>query len=645
MKYKEAIKKLNEWNVAYYNLNSPIVDDDEYDKLYKKVKSYEKKNPDKIDPKSPTQRISSDNIKGFKKYKHRVPMLSISNLYSDDEVRDFVEKTNEKLECKAEYVAELKIDGASLSLDYDGELKRAVTRGDGEKGDVVTSNALTISNIPKVFNTIPRTIRGEVIILQEDFLKINSKLPDDKKKANARNLASGSLKLKDSDECSKRKLKFIAYSIVEGGENKHSTDLNYLRKSGFNISKNVLVTNSVEKLINFCHKMEKERDKLPYRIDGIVIKVDDKTAYPKLGGTSKSPHYLGAYKFPAEQKSVKIIDVEYSVGRTGTITPVAIFKGVQLADTLVKRATLHNFDEVSRLGIRIGDYVFLEKSGDIIPKVLSKDTTKKVSIETKAIKIPKKCPVCKGDVKKDKTLVAVKCSNPNCSIKFRSKFELFASKRAMDMDGIGPAMIENICSKIKRIDQLYTLTEKDLLRFEGVKTKTARNTINAIQGSKNAGLEKVLVGLGIPNIGRTSSKRLAKKFKDIDTIMNASVTKLQKVEGIKDMANDIYTFFRNTKNIRIINGLKKHGVSMIQEKVKGSSNKLDGKTFVITGSLSEKRDVIKERIENAGGKVSGAVSGNTNYLVAGDNVGKTKLNKAKACGTKIISENELSKMI
>lgn len=646
--YLDKIKEIKEYG-RLYAIGQPKIPDAQYDLLYDELVEFEQNNPDLVSPDSPTQSVDNDLKSGFEKVSHKFPMLSIGKINEYEQVEKFISDTNEKVGGFNRFGCELKIDGMSLSLIYrNGVLIDAITRGNGTEGDRVLEAAKTISSIPKKIKTEQEfvTVRGECVIFKENFEAINKELIESGEKPyeNARNLVSGSMKHKDVSETAKRKINFIAYSIVEGGSDRHSDDLDQLENWGFETSPRSVWDSEAEYLLEFIAETDRNKNNFKYDIDGVVIKLDDKTKYSKCGGTSKVPHWCKAFKFKPEVGTTTLVDVEFQIGRTGNCVPVAIFDPpCRLAGANIKKATLHNFDEIERLGIYIGDSVFIQRKGEIIPKVIA---LHEKGSNRKKINPPEKCPVCNGKVEQINDEVLYKCMNDSCDAKTLGKFKHFVSKIAMDMKGISEATLEQILDAglVETFDQLYDITERDLLKLERMGETKASNIINAIKESKNQDLVRLLIGLGIPNCSEGTCKDLVNHFGSMDAISNASVADLQSVPGIKETAYKIKEWFEKSENIRLIENLKKKGLKMSKDKVKKSGNSLVGKTFVITGTLSQPRDHFVQIIESNGGKTSGSVSKNTSYLLAGTDCG-SKLDKAEKLGVEIIDETAFMEMV
>ncbi len=652
--YKKTIELLNEANDAYYVLSVPIMEDKTFDRLLDEVTEYEKEHPENISIDSPVKYVGSDLTVGFKKVEHKFPMLSIGKITTFEEVKKFLDDTDKKVSNSRQlwYICELKYDGMSLSITYDYEkLSRAVSRGDGVIGDDITQAALVIESIPKKIKTdSPRVeVRGECLISRENFKIINEDLKSrgEKLYENPRNLVSGSMKQKDSKETAKRKIDFIAYSIVEGTDlnSSHSDDLDQLENWGFRTSMRSSPTSEYDEMIEFINKIGETKQDLEYESDGVVIKLDHKDLYKSCGGTSKVPHWVKAFKFQSEEAIVKLEEVTLHVGRTGVVTPKAWFgKGVRLAGTTVVKCTLHNFDEILRLGIAIGDMVVITKKNEIIPKCtrLHEKGENRILITP-----PTECPVCQGEVKRIDDEVFYRCMNPDCEAKNLKKFSHFVSKGCLDIDGLSIKTLEKILDSdlpVKDFADLYDLTEKDLLSLgDGFGEKGCKNIVSAIQKSKSQGLKRVLNGLQIPGCSDGTSGDLANHFQSIDKLMEATVEELQSIEGIKNRAFVIKDFFEDEENQTLVQKLKDRGVKMTIDKKK-SGGSLEGLNICVTGKLEHPRDHYTAIIEANGGKFVSSVSKTTNYLLAGSDCG-SKLEKAEKLGVPVIDEAEFTGMV
>jgi len=673
-KIEELSKQLEEHNYNYYVLSNPTISDFEFDKMLEELIRLEKEHPEFLRGDSPSQRVGGQITKEFKSVKHKYPMLSLSNTYNEGEVRDFDERIRKAGISDQEYVCELKYDGVSISLTYvNGELAQAVTRGDGEKGDDITANVKTIKSIPlKLRGTgFPDEfeIRGEIFMPKKEFLRINEEMRKqlveegydeeeifEKQLKNPRNATSGTLKQQDSKAVAERKLDCYLYSLL--GENlphaSHYENLLEAKKWGFRISADMEKVSSVEEILKYLEKWDKKRHHLDVETDGVVIKVNSYEYQKFLGFTAKSPRWAIAYKFKAQQVSTVLNEITYQVGRTGAITPVANLKPVQLAGTTVKRASLHNADIIEKLDVRLGDTVFVEKGGEIIPKIIAVDFSKRdMFIESNGPTVYiTHCPECGEELVRNEGEANHYCPNEaGCPPQVKGKIEHYVSRRAMDIDSLGGETIAQLfgAGLIRNIADLYELKKEDLLKLDRMAEKSANNLLAGIEASKQVPFERVLFAIGIRHIGETTAKKLAHSFKSIDALSKASVETLLEVGDIGErIANTIVEFFADAENAAIIGRLRQHGLQfeLSEEQMSNASDKLKDKTFVVSGVFSKfSRDEIKKMIEQNGGKNVGSISGKTSYVLAGENMGPEKLKKAEKLGVPIISEDEFIKMI
>ncbi|MBN1384161.1 MAG: NAD-dependent DNA ligase LigA [Elusimicrobia bacterium] len=674
MKNIDSLKKqIRHHDYLYYVLAQPEISDTEYDKLMKQLEELEKKNPELITPDSPTQRVSGQAVKDFKTVKHSVPMLSLDNTYSADEILEWGKRVKKSIPDDLEYTVEPKIDGVSCTLTYNkGLLTLGATRGDGENGEDITLNIKTIRSIPLALvslrqladssivhrpSSIVLEVRGEVYIDKTDFQELNKKLASLSEKlfANPRNAAAGSLRQKNPKITGTRKLRFIvhSYGTISGAEKfkTHSEFLKLCEKYGLPTTlKNTKTVNKIEKVLELCKKWETEREKLPYEIDGLVIKVNRLDQQQKLGFTMKSPRWAISYKFPAKQATTKIKNIIVQVGRTGILTPVAELEPVECAGVTISRATLHNFDEIQRLGVKIGDTVLIERAGEVIPKIIKViplSGTKRTGTEKK-FSIPDKCPVCKQPIVKEKEEeVAWRCINTVCPAQLERGLVHFASREAMDIEGLGDAAVEQLISKkiVSDFADIYYLKKDDFLKLELFKEKKAQNLITAIANSKTRPLSRLLYALGIRNVGEKAAITLAEKFLTIDKLMDATYEDLEKIFEIGPvMADSILKFFKLPATGKLIEKLKKAGLN-IKENVKKGPQPLKDKTFVFTGELKQfTRSGAEAKVRELGGNPTSSVSKNTDFVVAGTSPG-SKYEKAKKLGVKIISEQEFIKLL
>lgn len=647
--------RLADANDQYYKHGHSPMSDEEYDLGVKELEKLEADHPQFAAADSPAAAVGSDLTAGFRKIVHKYPMLSIQNTYSEEELADWHRQVTDKVPAEdLTYVVELKIDGVAMSLVYeDHKLAYAVTRGDGTVGDEVTQNVLNIKSIPaKLPASWPMgrvEVRGEVYMTRDNFKAFNEYaiLAYGKQQQNPRNTASGSLKLKDPKESALRKLDFYAYAIlVENPSGTHWQNLDLLKKAGFPVNDKREKARDVASILRVIDGWHQIRDGLPYNIDGAVVKVDDLRQQAALGRTAKSPKWVIAYKYKAEAVETSLEQVTYQVGRTGAVTPVAHFKPILLGGTLVKRATLHNFDEIERLGVKLKDHVIVEKGGEVIPKVVSVVLAKRPK-NAEDIRPPTECPVCGSELSRDESEVALRCDNLQCPAQVTRSILHFVGRQAMNIENIGPALVESLLRTglIQSVADLYFLKPEQLEELERMAEKSAANVIASIQESKGRGLDKLLHGLGIRFIGKTSSTVLARHFKNMEALRNASLEELQSVHEIGErMAQSVYDFFRQPGIGKLLDRLSEAGVSMAYESAAGSEE-LAGKTFVLTGTLPTwSRDEAKEIIEKAGGKTTDSVSKKTSFVLAGEAAG-SKLEKARKLGVPVISEDELRKML
>lgn len=644
-RYRELSSFLKKANDSYYKESFSLISDAEFDEKLQELESLEKKYPELKTKESLTEVIGDDLKNDFPKLKHQSPMLSISNAFNGEDVEAFVRSVQNQSEETVEWVCERKIDGVSLSLIYvDAELKTAVTRGNGIEGDVVTLNAKTILDIPhKLKEKIPGIleVRGEVYMEKQAFLDFNEKMQLESKKTfqNPRNTVSGSLKLKDPIETQKRPLRFFAYSIVsETPSRTHSENLELLKSIGFTPN-DYWLCKSLQEIMDIIHQVDAQRNALDYDIDGMVIKVNDLSIQNELGHTSKSPRWVIAYKFKAEQGITRVLSVEYQVGRTGALTPVANLEPVRLAGTTVKRATLHNFNEIQRLDLHILDYVYVEKSGEIIPKILRVAMDKRESLVQK-IERPTLCPICNSTLQQEE--IIIRCENLHCPAMKQSLLEHFVSREAMNIESLGPSLIGQLLNTntISKISDLYRLSAQDLLALERMADKSVNNILSAIEKSKENSLEHFLHALGIRFVGRSTALNLAKYFKNIQSLMKASEEELKLVPDVGDkIAKSLFDFFQDQKEMEELKFLLELG---LPSQFKGEIKTLFlGETVVITGTLPTlDRKQARQILEENGAKVSSSVSKKTSWILSGDEAG-SKLSKALELGLPIHDEEWL----
>lgn len=662
LKIEERIQKLrdiiNYHNHKYYVEDSPEISDYEYDKLYRELEELESQRPDLITPDSPTQRVGGKPLSGFEKVQHNVHMQSLSDAFSNEELYAFDRRVREVVGNNVEYVVEKKIDGLSVALRYEnGVFVRGATRGDGFVGEDVTSNLKTIRSIPLVLKEkLPLLeVRGEVFISKENFEKINEQQKKDGQMlfANPRNAAAGSLRQLDPKIASLRKLDIFIFNVqdVQGKTFKtHSESLEFMKEAGLKISPGYKVCKNIKEVIEEIDRIGKEREKLPFEIDGAVVKVNSLEQRNLLGSTSKVPKWAIAYKYPAEIKETVIKDIWVNVGRTGVLTPNALLEPVQIAGTTVSRATLHNMDYIEERDIRIGDWVKIRKAGDIIPEIVESIPEKRSGNERPFI-MPEKCPECGADVVREEGEVAHRCTGIECPAQLYRSIIHFASRDAMNIEGLGPAIIEVLLKKgfIKGIADLYYLKDykDELLKLDRMGEKSVENLLNSIERTKDNNIDRLINGFGIRHIGLRAAQLLSENFESIDEIKNASFEDFIKIpEFGEKMAESLVIFFKQEQTEDTINKLRSAGVNLkSRSRAKHSDNRFEGLTFVLTGTLeSYKRNEAAEIIRSFGGKVSGSVSKKTDYVLAGEEAG-SKLTKARELGIKIIDENEFKKMI
>ena len=650
-------KKLHDHNYRYYVLDDPLISDYDFDMMLKELEKLEKENPEYFDINSPTQRVGGDITKSFNTSAHNTPMYSLDNSYSLEDLKEWEKRIKKIIDTPVEYTCELKFDGVSINLTYkDGELLRAVTRGDGVKGDDVTSNVKTIPTVPlKLRENIAGEFeaRGEIVMPLDGFNQLNIKRIENGEEPfkNPRNTASGSLKLQDSKEVSERPLECLLYSVEDPKLfNNHIQFLENAKSFGFNIYDNYKCSSSLDEIFEFIKYWEKNRLNLPFEIDGVVLKVNDFYQREVLGFTSKFPRWAMAYKFKPENTGTRLNSISFQVGRTGSITPVANLEPVNLAGTIVKRASLHNADFIETMDIRIGDYVYVEKGGDIIPKITNVDISKR-SLDSKKFEFPEYCPECGSKLYRIEGEANHYCLNCNgCKPQIIGRIQHYISRKALDIEGLGQETVALLVNAnlINNYSDLYELKFDQIVGLERMAEKSANNLIEGILDSKNIPFERVLYGLGIRYVGETVAKKLAKHFENIDNILNSNFEELISVDEIGEkIANSIIEFSQNLENIEIINSLKSHNIQFeIDDSNKNVSSILLGKSFVISGVFANfSRDELKKLIETNGGKVSSSISSKTTYLVAGSNMGPSKKEKAEKLNIKIISENELSNLI
>ena len=653
-------EKINFHNHLYYQKNKTEISDLEFDKMLERLALLEKEFPQFRDSKSPTQRIGGTITKEFPTVYHRYPMLSLGNTYSPAELEEFDKRVSRGLDGEPyEYFCELKFDGVSISLLYEGgRFSRGVTRGDGVRGDDVSSNIKTIRTIPLVLRgkDIPESfeVRGEVFMPKEIFLKLNKEREDigEERYANARNTAAGTVKMQDSSEVARRKLDCYVYTMLGvNGIKTHEEAIRKLESWGFEVSQTYRKCNSIEDVVEYIRYWELKRLELPLETDGVVIKVNDLEQQEHLGFTAKSPRWAIAYKYKAQSTSTKLNGISYQVGRTGAVTPVAMLEPVFLAGTTVKRASLHNANEIARLDLRMGDYVFVEKGGEIIPKVTGVDSSKREPT-ARPIKYVERCPECNSELFRIEGEAAHYCPNvTGCPPQIKGRIEHFIQRKAMDIDSIGERTIDQLfqLGLVKSPADLYDLKREHISRLDGFKDKSITNLLAGISGSKERPFENVLFAIGIRYVGKTVAEKLARYFKNIDNLAQASLEELTRAPEVGDkIAHSVFDFFRSKENQHEITRLIKAGLNFesAEKEPEKVSDALGGKSFVISGVFKNyERDDLKDMILKNGGKVLSGVSGKLNYLVAGENMGPAKREKAEKLGVTIISEEELEKML
>ncbi|MBI6116455.1 NAD-dependent DNA ligase LigA [Salegentibacter maritimus] len=658
-KIKQLREELHRHNYLYYIEDKPEISDYDFDMKLKELQQLEEQHPEFEDSNSPTRRVGGAITKNFNTVVHDHRMYSLSNSYSKEELEDWEKRIEKAIGGKVQYVCELKYDGASISLTYEnGMLKRAVTRGDGFQGDDVTNNIKTIKSVPlKLKGDFPKKfdIRGEIVLPYEGFAKMNAERIEagEEPYANPRNTASGSLKLQDSAEVAKRPLDCLLYSLVADSLPVKSQfeGLEKAREWGFKVPAEAELKNSIAEVLEYVNYWDQYRHDLPYETDGVVVKVNSFDQQDELGYTAKSPRWAMAYKFKAEQESTKLNKITYQVGRTGAITPVANLDPVQLAGTTVKRASLHNADQIEKLDVREGDIVFVEKGGEIIPKIVGVDFTQR-DPATPETQYAETCPECDSELVRKEGEAQHYCPNYHgCPPQIIGRIQHFISRKAMDIEGLGGETVALLVNAnlIANYADLYTLKKEDVLPLERMAEKSADNLINGIEKSKEIPFERVLFALGIRYVGETVAKKLAIYYKSIDALASANIEDLTSVDEIGErIAQSVTDFFASEENKVIIERLKDYGLQLeiAVEELENQSDKLGGNTFVISGVFEKvSRNELKKMIEDNGGKVSGSISGKTNYLVAGDNMGPSKLTKAEKLGTTIISEDEFLEML
>ncbi len=663
----ELSEEIEKHNYSYYVLDKPVISDYEFDMMLEELMNLERENPDLVSPESPSQRVGGTITKVFPSVKHKFPMLSLSNSYSLEEMKDFDERVKKGLDLQSdlfgatvEYVCELKFDGLSIAITYEnGILRQAVTRGDGVQGDDVTANVKTIRSLPLKLKSgkypAKFEVRGEIYMPHRVFEAINKERAEEGEAllANPRNAASGTMKMQDSKVVASRKLDCVIYNVLgDGVEFKsHNESLLAAKSWGFKVSEHSRLCKSIEEVFEYIEKWDKKRYDLEFDTDGVVIKVNSYAYQEQLGFTAKSPRWAIAYKFKAESVSTELLSITYQVGRTGAITPVANLKPVQLAGTVVKRASLHNADIIEKLDVRVGDHVFVEKGGEIIPKITGIMLEKRPPNAEKT-KYISHCPECGTELIRKEGEAVHYCPNENgCPPQIKGRMEHFVGRRAMNIESIGAETIDQFyeAGLIHNIADLYDLKKEQLLPLERMAEKSATNIIDGIEASKQVAFERVLYAIGIRHVGETTARKIARKVKSIDVLMTSSVEELTGIDEVGEViAKSIVEYFSNDENRKIINRLRSAGLQfeLSAEQMHGATEKLKGLTFVISGTFTKhSRDELKDLIEKNGGKNSGSVSKKTSFLLAGENMGPEKLKKAESLGVKIISEDDFLKFV
>ncbi len=665
MDIKEAEKKardlrdqLNYHNYRYYVLDDPVISDFEYDQMMRELREIEERFPELITPDSPTQRVGAPPAEAFRPVLHRVRMMSLDNVFDQEELEAFLTRV-ERQEGKLDYVCELKIDGAGIALTYEeGVFIQGATRGDGTTGEDITGNLRTIRSLPLKLQgeNIPRTleVRGEAFMPKKSFEDLNRKREEEGLPlfANPRNAAAGSLRQLDPKITAQRHLDLLIYELgyVEGMEGVairyHHQALEMLRLWGFPVNDKWVKASSGEEIMEFCREWQEKRDELPYEVDGVVIKVDSLAARERLGATTKAPRWAIAYKFPAEEKITKLRDIEINVGRTGALTPTALLEPVLVGGSTVSRATLHNEDEIRRKDIKIGDWVLVHKAGEVIPEIIKPIVERRDGSEREFV-MPDRCPACGAVVHKPPGEVVARCPNIDCPARLFESILHWASRGAMDIEGLGPAIITELMEKgyVRTIADLYSLTDEQLYTLTNFKDKAVANLRRSIEASKDRPLSRLIFGLGIRHVGSHVAEVLAKRFGSMENLRNASLEELEETEEIgPTIADSVRTFFEEPRNLELLNQLEEAGLRM-KEEIKEEISTLTGLNFVLTGALSRwTREQAKEAIESRGGRVTSSVSRKTDYVVVGEDPG-SKYEKARELGIKTLNEEEFEALL
>ncbi len=651
---KHLRAEINRHNELYYQKSETEISDAEFDALLVNLRKLEDENPELVTPDSPTQRVGG-RAEGFKSFVHLVPLMSLDNSYDIDDLQAFDERCRKLADGRDfEYVAELKIDGLSLALHYEnGFLVAGATRGDGFTGDDVFGNVKTIRTIPlKLKGDFPTRaeVRGEAFLARSVFKKINAELEMQGEKlfANPRNAASGTLRQLDSSIVASRRLDLFPYDVLSGNQKMFATHWEgflWLEKAGFNVNPNRALCKNIEDVIEFCNQMQTKRDDLDYDIDGVVVKINSTQLQQEFGATTKAPRWAIAYKYPAMQATTQLNDIKIQVGRTGALTPVAYLEPVLLAGTTVARASLHNEDEIKRLDVKLGDWVLIEKSGEIIPQILQVIKSRRNGTE-REYEFPKTCPVCGFEAVRPEGEVVTRCSNADCPAKLKARILYFASRKAMDIEGLGDVLVEKLVDLglVKNVADLYDLKSEQLAELERMAEKSATNLTAQIEASKQRGLQRLLYGLDIRHVGERYAKILARSFRTIENLQKATVEELDAIHEIGlTVAVSVFNFFQNPRSQELIERLK---LAAVKTEIDGEANasineNFSGKTFVLTGKLETMtRDEAAKLIEERGGRVSNSVSKKTDFVVAGSDAG-SKLDKANLLGVRVINEEKL----
>jgi DNA ligase (NAD+) len=662
-KIESLREKIRHHEYLYYVLDQPKISDAEFDKLMRQLKDLEAEHPELLTADSPTQRVGGKPREGFVKVRHSSPMLSLDNTYNEEELRDWERRVHELSGRKdVDYVCELKLDGMSLALIYeDGKLMRGITRGDGTVGEDVTLNVRTVRSVPlsiskeklkKAGIPFDFEVRGELLMPLAAFKRMNEERENKGLSlfANPRNATAGTVRQLESRVTAERRLDYFSYMLLKNGRTyfaRHWKTLDALDAAGFKVNQSRKLVHGIDEAWEFIRGWEEKRESLPYEIDGIVLKVDRTALQDELGFTGKAPRWAIAYKYAARAGITQLEDIRVQVGRTGKLTPVAMLKPVLIGGTTVRNATLHNMDEIERLGVRIGDWVQVERGGDVIPKVAKVIEDKDHPRGTRVFEMPQKCPVCGTDIVRTEGEVDYRCVNANCPAKLRETVLHFVSRGIMNIDGMGDALVNQLTERglVKNVADIYKLTKADLLSLERMGDKSAQNVLDEIENSKTLPLERVIYGLGIRMVGERTAQFLAEHFGSMEALESAGVEELQNVNEVGPrIAESIVEFFGIAANRKLVERLREAGLTLSGQK-KQRGTKLAGKTFVLTGTLAHfTRDEAKKMIEDAGGKVAGSVSKKTDYVVAGADAG-SKLDKAKELGVAVIDEKELERLV